>query len=238
MPVFASTAELETYAEKFVGERLDALEKDTQHCLILPYAPFPAILLSFSTIDLLGALAAGNASKNAPTTAQSADYMRQFMNYTADQATLLQGLFRHKLVHLAQPRAVISFNGKSVSWHYWHDDASHHLNLVTLPAARTVAVASGLSLAIEQEFEFSRPPRERHQRVGAQARWLLGQVENERYVASEFREGDSRNLRAVILRGRLSRDFSLPALTLASFGVSGPCSFVSASSPARPLPRP
>jgi hypothetical protein len=153
MAVFASTTELETFADQFVSERLGALEKDTQHCLTTPYAPFPAILLSFSTIDLLGALAFGNASKNAPTTRQSADYMQQFMNYTADQAKLLQDLFRHKLVHLAQPQAVVSFQGKFVTWHYWHDDTSHHLKLVTLPTPRTVTVASGLSLAIEQEFE-------------------------------------------------------------------------------------
>lgn len=152
MPVFASTSELESFAEKFIGERLEALEKDTRHCLTLPYAPFPAILLSFSTIDLLGALASGNASKSAPTSRQSSDYMQQFMSYTADQAKLLQELFRHKLVHLAQPTAAISCQGKFVTWHYWHDDTSHHLKLVTLPAARTVSIASGLSLTIEQEF--------------------------------------------------------------------------------------
>ena len=73
MPVFASTSELETFAGQFIGQRLLALEKDTQHCLTSPYAPFPAILLSFSTIDLLGALAFGNASKNAPTTRHSSD---------------------------------------------------------------------------------------------------------------------------------------------------------------------
>ncbi|HJT79214.1 MAG TPA: hypothetical protein VJ739_18605 [Gemmataceae bacterium] len=155
MPVFASQAELETFAEKFVGERLGALEKDARHALAAPYAPFPAILLTFSTIDLLGALAFGDASKRAPTSQQSADYMQQFMNYTAGQAKLLQDLFRHKLVHLAQPTAVASFQGKFVSWHYWHDDASHHLKLVTLPAPRTLAVASGLTLTVEQEFEVS-----------------------------------------------------------------------------------
>lgn len=101
MSAFASTTELEFFAEHFVGERLRALEKDTQHCLKDPFAPFPAILLAFSTIDLLGALAFGDASKNAPTTRQSFDYMLQFMSYESDQVKLLQGLFRHKLVHLA-----------------------------------------------------------------------------------------------------------------------------------------
>jgi hypothetical protein len=155
MAVFASKVELETFAEHFVEERLLALKKDTQHCLMQPYAPFPAILLSFSTIDLLGALVAGDASKNAPTARQSREYMRQFMNYTADQAKLLQELFRHKLVHLAQPTAVVAFQGKHVTWHYWHDDASHHLKLVSLPTPRTVTVATGFSVTIQQEFGVS-----------------------------------------------------------------------------------
>ena len=81
--------------------------------------------------------------------------MQQFMNYKTDQAKLLQDLFRHKLVHLAQPTAVVSFQGKFASRHYRHDDASHHLKLVTLPAPRMVAVASGLTLTVEQEFEVS-----------------------------------------------------------------------------------
>lgn len=119
MPVFASQSELETFAERFIKPRLEAL-KDTQHCLTPPYAPFPAILLCFSTIDLLGALAAGNAGPRAPPTAQSVAYMRCFMNYSADQAELLQKLYRHKLVHLAQPKTAVAHSGKMVTWCHEH----------------------------------------------------------------------------------------------------------------------
>lgn len=87
---------------------MDSLENDVRHCLQEPYAPFPALLYRFSTtIDLLGALYAGDATKNAATTRQSADYMQRFMNYTEEQSHLLQSLFRHKIVHLAQPKAVV-----------------------------------------------------------------------------------------------------------------------------------
>jgi hypothetical protein len=74
------------------------------------------------------------------------------MNYTPDEAKLLQGLFRHKLVHLAQPKAVLRHNGKMVTWRYWHDDAGKHRQLTSLSSPVVEAVTSGLSLTIEQEF--------------------------------------------------------------------------------------
>jgi hypothetical protein len=144
--------ELEQFAKQFTDERLRALEKDVAHCLTQPCAPFSAIVFNLSTIDLLGALVAGDASPNAPTTAQSAAYLEQYMNYTPDEAKLLQGLFRHKLVHLAQPKAVFRHNGKVVTWRYWHDDAGKHRQLTNFSSPVVEAVTSGLSLTIEQEF--------------------------------------------------------------------------------------
>jgi hypothetical protein len=152
MPVFASQSELEKFAEQFLTPRLEALEKDTTHCLTGDLAPFPAILLCVSTIDLLGALAAGDAKPRAATTEQSKDYMCGFMNYTEDQAKLLQKLFRHKLVHLAQPKAAVAHKGKMVTWRYWHDDAGQHLRLIKLPDPVTHTIASGLSVTVDHEF--------------------------------------------------------------------------------------
>jgi hypothetical protein len=152
MSVFASQSELEAFAPQFIAPRLEALEKDTQHCLTRPFAPFPAVLLCFSTIAFLGALAAGNAGPGAPTSAQSEAYMQCFMNFTTDQAKLLQKLFRHKLVHLAQPKPVVAYSGKMVTWRYEHNDASQHLQLIKLPCPATQQIASGLSLTIDHEF--------------------------------------------------------------------------------------
>jgi hypothetical protein len=61
------------------------------------------ILYRMSTIDLLGALSAGQAArkdprtnKNVDTTANSKNYMQQFMGYTDEQVSLVADLFRHK----------------------------------------------------------------------------------------------------------------------------------------------
>jgi hypothetical protein len=100
----------------------------------------------------LGALAGGNAAPGAPTTEQSKDYMCGFMNYTEDQAKLLQKLFRHKLVHLAQPKAAAAYQGKMVTWRYWHDDAVQHLQLTKLPRPVTQRITTGLSVPVDHEF--------------------------------------------------------------------------------------
>jgi hypothetical protein len=97
---FPDKNELKRFARRFVKERMDSLEKDVIHCLRQPFAPFPAILYCISTIDLLGALSAGQAAKKDPITNKSVDtianskiYMQKFMGYTVDQTNLVTDLF-------------------------------------------------------------------------------------------------------------------------------------------------
>src|SRR5206468_9442054 len=113
------------------------------HCLNEPFAPFPAILYCFSTIEMMGALVEGEASipppsktyvdpcdgKTKPMGANgaSANYMRQYMSYTDEQTCLLMQIFRHKLSHLAQPRPVIKRGGKKIAWQYEHENRDKHL---------------------------------------------------------------------------------------------------------------
>src|SRR4029450_1635370 len=69
------------------------------------HVDFPALLHCFATIDLFGALYAGDA-RSRDTTKKAAKYMREVMRYTEEQIVLLQNQWRHKLVHLAQPQMV------------------------------------------------------------------------------------------------------------------------------------
>jgi len=114
------------FADGFVKERINSLEKDVRHCLNTPYAPFPALLYCFATIDLLGSLYYGDATKKADTTKQSKSYMKDFMNYSDDEVKLLQDIFRHKLVHLAQPKPSIKYDGHIITWEYSHNDTQMH----------------------------------------------------------------------------------------------------------------
>ena len=135
--------------------RVEALQKDVAHCLREPYAPFPAIVYCFSTVDLLGALCAGDASKKAPTSKQSSDYMRRFMHYTEEQTKLLMEIFRHKIVHLAQPKSVCEYSGKKVAWRYWHDNLDRHLKLTKLKEPVQLQLTSSWSISADHEFELS-----------------------------------------------------------------------------------
>ena len=97
-------------------------------------APFPALLYRFSTIDLLGALYGGDArekkSKGEPGTSELArNYMTEVMLYPEDRAELLQKVFRHKIVHLAQPNPIVSLEGKSYKWSLEHNNRGIHLEI-------------------------------------------------------------------------------------------------------------
>jgi hypothetical protein len=63
--------EIKNVAKSFLIERTNALCKDVIHCLNPPFAPIPAIVYCFSTIDLFGALSEGNASRSASTAYQA-----------------------------------------------------------------------------------------------------------------------------------------------------------------------
>ncbi len=155
MRIFSEQKELVQFSSKFIEERISALEKDVKHCLIEPYAPFPAILFCFSTVDLLGALSNGDASKKARTSEQSANYMTKYMSYTEEQTQLLMTIFRHKIVHLSQPRSVTEYKGKKVAWRYYHDSAEHHLKLAKLEEVMNVPITSAKSIKADHEFSVS-----------------------------------------------------------------------------------
>jgi hypothetical protein len=150
---FPDKNELKRFARNFVRNRITSLDKDVNHCLQSPYAPFPAILYCFSTIDLLGALYSGQAGKDAPTTTNSQNYMQEFMNYSSEQASFLTDIFRHKLVHLAQPKAIIlDSDGNLVSWQYFHDNSEKHLLLEKAVPGLKVLIKSDWEITINKIF--------------------------------------------------------------------------------------
>ena len=141
----------------FLTDRLSALEKDVNHCLTRPYAPLPAIAYCFSTIDLLGALYAGDASSSASTSSNSRSYMVDMMRYSNDQAMMLQRIFRHKVIHLATPKSVIEYNGMLIGWRYNHRNRAEHLKLTKFPTTQhfTISTRQGSILTQGYDYEFT-----------------------------------------------------------------------------------
>lgn len=156
MRPFSEQKELIQFARKFIVEdRIRSLENDVRLCISenVPHqpAPFASLLYCFSVIDLLGALLAGNA-KPGSTVEQARKYMQRFMNYTEEQAKLLQEIFRHKLVHLAQPRPIMENKSRLISWKEWHNNREKHLTLEPLGRKQTISVTSNLSVECDHLF--------------------------------------------------------------------------------------
>ena len=108
---FANPTELLFHARDTVEQAVNSLSRDVKNCLRyeLEPAPFPAVLFCFSTVNLLGALVTGKADSSRLNTKISIYYMTCFMHYSAEDAKILIDLFRHKLVHLAQPSPLIRY---------------------------------------------------------------------------------------------------------------------------------
>jgi hypothetical protein len=157
MKFFSDHNEIIKFSRDFVKNRINSLEKDVRYCLRetnfpIQYAPFPALLYCFATIDLLGALLEGDASENAQTKNNSIRYMNCFMNYTKEQANLLIRIFRHKLVHLARPKFVYTDNnqGKKIIWRYYHDNPEKHLRIEELDS--TINITSTYKIHATHQF--------------------------------------------------------------------------------------
>lgn len=155
MRIFSYQAELIQHARKIIIAKVATLENDVHRCIetnLGPYppAPFPALLFCFSVTDLLGAFLAGNAKPGAKTAEQARSYMQRFMIYTEEQAQLLQDVFRHKLVHLADPRPVRrDAKSRLLTWQEWHNNRMKHLTVEKLPDKQNIYITS----ILQKEFD-------------------------------------------------------------------------------------
>jgi hypothetical protein len=136
---FKDNVELIQFAEKFLyNDRLASLENDVERCLptdkkeTADYAPFPALMYCFSIIDLLGSLYAGNA-RSGDTTNTAATYMEKYLKYPKDKLRLLQKIYRHKIVHLSQPKLAMLYNKQIIAWKHDECIPSKHLTIDQTP---------------------------------------------------------------------------------------------------------
>jgi hypothetical protein len=148
---FPDRNELKRFARHFIKGRIDSLKKDVSHCLNGD-ATFPALLYCMSVIYLLGEL---NAVDSGTNTTKSIMYMQELMGYTRVQSDLVMKLFRHKLVHLAQPRPIAVYPENStnvVTWQYVHSDSKMHLLLEELPPKTKIQIIPGWKIEVNQRF--------------------------------------------------------------------------------------
>ena len=119
--------EISTSARNMLKARTDSLQNDVKRCCFAEckdtqFAPFPALLYCFSTIDLLGSLYGGDAQSSRGISDRSKMYMAEIMRYPEGKAELLQKVSRHKIVHLAQPNPEIRHTDRLYIWCLKHNN--------------------------------------------------------------------------------------------------------------------
>ena len=155
MKSFKDDVELLIFADKYVGENLSRFNREINHCLKLPYAEFSAILYCFSIIDFLSSIYCGQA-RSGNTTQNAKMYMKQMMHYTEDQCILLQKVFRHKLVHLANPNYVYAHdNKKKITYHFRNNNPKKHLSLESIPSPAYYKPTSKIRQDVTHKFWIS-----------------------------------------------------------------------------------
>jgi hypothetical protein len=82
----------------------------------------------FSILDLLGSLYAGNA-RSGNTTDNTTRYIEKYLNYPKDKSRLLQKIYRHKIVHLSQPKFAMLYNKQIIAWKHDERIPSKHLTI-------------------------------------------------------------------------------------------------------------
>jgi hypothetical protein len=76
--------------------------------------------------------------------------------YTEYQICLLQEIYRHKIVHIAQPRPLIEINNNKITWRYDDEDLSKHLRVETAPIPQLItAFLTPYSMYFDQIFVIS-----------------------------------------------------------------------------------
>jgi hypothetical protein len=158
MHKFADKTELLSHARDLVEQAVNSLWRDVKNCLKNEFepAPFPAILFCFSTINLLGALVTGKADSSYLNKKISINYMTCFMQYSTENAIILIDLFRHKLVHLAQPSPLIRIGSEVITWKHHHHDRKFHLKKIPHEQGSVIGdVPSDWHIPVTHEFNIS-----------------------------------------------------------------------------------
>jgi len=117
--------------------RLLSLENDVKRAFLpmadVAYAPFPVAMYSFATVDYFSSFWAGwNDIRNRPRsdrrsqTKRMADFLEKYLIYPQKESQLAVTIWRHKLMHTAEPRELANEDGKThYGWSISDQDERH-----------------------------------------------------------------------------------------------------------------
>lgn len=115
-------------------ERIDSLEADTNRCFRkIEGGPgpafFPPVFYAFATIDYFSSYRAGwndRAGKRPRNqTDRLVEFMVRYLGYERRASKVAVTIWRHKLMHTAQPRVLRAKNGDRFTWETGTDLTDH-----------------------------------------------------------------------------------------------------------------
>jgi hypothetical protein len=100
------------------------------------------------------------AESGAHTVDNFRDYALRFMKntdtkYTYEQVTLLQEIFRHKIVHLAQPKLVVYNKNRYIHWRYEYPETNNHLKMELIPRTQIKTILTPIPIFYDHIFTIS-----------------------------------------------------------------------------------
>jgi hypothetical protein len=81
--------------------------------------------------------------------------MKRFMGYQHQQISLFWLIFRHKLVHLAEPKPAVLDKNKIIGWRYHHKKMQTHLTLTKLKTPTKLLLNTPYDIYCNYRFEIS-----------------------------------------------------------------------------------
>lgn len=108
-------------AKNLFRERIESLKSDFKICR--QGAFFPIVMYAFATIDYFSSFWAGwnkKRDRDQNQTQRIADFMKKYLDYPEKSSKIAIEIFRHKLMHTAEPRLITWEEGKEK--YYWEID--------------------------------------------------------------------------------------------------------------------
>ena len=122
-------------------KRIDSLELDTKRCFwdikdpdAPGYAFFPPVMYAFATIDYFSSYWAGwnKSGKGKNQTDRMIDFMNTYLLYPRKNSQIAIDIWRHKLMHTAEPRILRNAENDEVYGWKIGKDLQHHMILLEI----------------------------------------------------------------------------------------------------------
>ena len=110
-------------AKNMFTERINSLQNDAMRAFVdidkIAPAPFPIAMYAFATIDYFSSFWRGwnqNLPSGEDQTKRMVDFLEEFLKYPKKESSIAINIWRHKLMHTAEPRILKDNADSQYGW--------------------------------------------------------------------------------------------------------------------------